>query len=529
MGGAVLARSSDVDDRRPHRGRALRPDDGRALVAPPPARHRGVQALRARRRPELPPAAAQLAVDLLVEHGGGTADAGVTDVDRTTDARRHTCSTSPSRRALVGVDYPRERVVGILRDLGCAVDETGEGTDDTHVLVTPPSWRPDLVDAPDYAEEVARIDGYDNIPSITPTPSDGPRPDPRAAGPPGRRRRAGRGAGFDRGAELPVRRRRSSPTSSMLPGRRRPAVTRSGWPTRCPRSAPLLRTSVLSSLVDALRRNVARGHKDVAIFELGLVFRPGRSRSRTAPVPGVDRPPRRRDARAAVCRRARPAASRGHPRDRPGGAGRVVGSRPGRRLERHGRGGADRGRRARRAGRRRPTTPATRRGTRVGARGSRSPTARSSATPVSCTPRRSPRSTCRRAPWRPSSTSTCSSPRAREPVAGPRVLDLPAGHDRRRAARRRPTWPPPRSRRALRSGAGDSLESVVALRRLRGRAGRGGAPVAGLPPHLPGAGPDPDDRRGQRFPRRRGGGCRRRRRGPSSADRLNARYMHERV
>jgi phenylalanyl-tRNA synthetase beta chain len=49
---------------------------------------------------------------------------------------------------------------------------------------------------------------------------------------------------------------------------------------------PLLRTSILASLVDTLRRNVARGLKDVAIYELGLVFRPGGPLG-TAPVPGV--------------------------------------------------------------------------------------------------------------------------------------------------------------------------------------------------------------------------------------------------
>ena len=93
-------------------------------------------------------AAAQLAVDLLVEHGGGTVDAGVTDVDRTAERTAYLLDvTEPAR--IVGVDYPRERVVGILRDLGCKVEETGEGADGTHVLVTPPSWRPDLVDAPD--------------------------------------------------------------------------------------------------------------------------------------------------------------------------------------------------------------------------------------------------------------------------------------------------------------------------------------------------------------------------------------------
>ena len=31
-------------------------------------------------------------------------------------------------------------------------------------LVTPPSWRPDLTDPADLAEEVIRLEGYENIP-----------------------------------------------------------------------------------------------------------------------------------------------------------------------------------------------------------------------------------------------------------------------------------------------------------------------------------------------------------------------------
>ena len=60
----------------------------------------------------------------------------------------------------------------ILTDLGCVVEADPDGEED-HVLVTPPSWRPDLVDAPDYAEEVARIDGYNRIPSVVPALSGG--------------------------------------------------------------------------------------------------------------------------------------------------------------------------------------------------------------------------------------------------------------------------------------------------------------------------------------------------------------------
>ena len=32
------------------------------------------------------------------------------------------------------------------------------------LLVTPPSWRPDLTDPADLAEEVIRLEGYQNIP-----------------------------------------------------------------------------------------------------------------------------------------------------------------------------------------------------------------------------------------------------------------------------------------------------------------------------------------------------------------------------
>jgi phenylalanyl-tRNA synthetase beta chain len=232
--------------------------------------------------PKLAAAAAQLAVDLLVEHGGGTVDEGVTDVDLTTDRTAYLLDvTEPSR--IVGLDYTRERVVGILRDLGCTVDESGEGTDETHVLVTPPSWRPDLVDGPDYAEEVARIDGYNNIPSITPTPVEGQG---LTHGQKTRRVVADAlaGAGFTEVLTYPFV-AESLADDLMLPADddRRHAV-RVANPLSEER--PLLRTSVIASLVDALRRNVSRGHKDVALFELGLVFRPGGPLGK-APIPSV--------------------------------------------------------------------------------------------------------------------------------------------------------------------------------------------------------------------------------------------------
>ena len=140
----------------------------------------------------------------------------------------------------------------------------GEGTDDTHVLVTPPSWRPDLVDAPDYAEEVARIDGYKNIPSISADPERRPRPDPRAEGAAGSSPTRWPARGFTEvlsypfvAEELADQLDAARPTTTV--------VMRSGWPTRCPRRgrccAP--RSSRASSTRCAATSRAAQGRRDV--------------------------------------------------------------------------------------------------------------------------------------------------------------------------------------------------------------------------------------------------------------------------
>jgi phenylalanyl-tRNA synthetase beta chain len=235
--------------------------------------------------PALAAAAAQLAVDLLVEHGGGTADPGVTDADDTRPRQPTALDVSlPSR--LVGVDYPRGRVVEILRQLGCRVEEAG--TDSDLVRVTPPSWRPDLIDGPDYAEEVARIDGYAKIPSVSPTPTGG-----RGLTHGQRVRRIVAnvlaGQGFVEVLTYPFVSESLADAMGLAPDDDRRNAVRVANPLSD--ELPLMRTSILSTLIEALRRNLSRGHKDLAVFEVGLVPRPGPDSTNTAPVPGVDARP----------------------------------------------------------------------------------------------------------------------------------------------------------------------------------------------------------------------------------------------
>ncbi|MCV2491909.1 phenylalanine--tRNA ligase subunit beta [Geodermatophilus sp. YIM 151500] len=220
------------------------------------------------------------AARLLEQYGGARVVGGPVDVDTRTgrepiglDADR------PARTA--GVPYPTDEVVARLEAVGCTVTTAG-----ARLSVVPPSWRPDLTDPADLVEEVVRLSGYDAVPSVLPTAPPG-----RGLTEEQRRRRAiGRALAEDGHVEAP-----SYPFVGMpvfdaldLPAddeRRRVVLVRNPLSEE----EPALRTTLLPGLLAALGRNVARGQRDLALFEHGSVF-PGGLR-RPAPVPGVDRRP----------------------------------------------------------------------------------------------------------------------------------------------------------------------------------------------------------------------------------------------
>jgi phenylalanyl-tRNA synthetase beta chain len=234
--------------------------------------------------PAVSRAAAERVVELLVQLAGGTADAlgSVYDVS-TAPAPIFLPTSRPAD--LVGVDYTSAEVEESLLAIGATVENAAGGWS-----VTPPTWRPDLTGSADLVEEVARINGYDRIPSVLPV------------APPGRgltreqslRRAVSSGlaaAGLVEVFAYPfVSTGRNAAFAPRLDAPAQPSAVRLANPLDT--DAPEMRMSLIPGLLDTTRRNLSRGLVDLSLYETGSVYystAEGESRSEFIPE-GATRP-----------------------------------------------------------------------------------------------------------------------------------------------------------------------------------------------------------------------------------------------
>jgi phenylalanyl-tRNA synthetase beta chain len=214
------------------------------------------------------PAAARV-VQLLVELAGGAPDALGSKLD-TTEGARPIVVPDGYVSGLIGVDYTDDEIRSSLAEIGGEVEVTDGG-----LSVTPPSWRPDLIDKATLAEEVARIVGYHRIPAVLPV------------APPGRgltraqrlRRNVANALAFGGATEVlayPFVTQEQNDTFGSPDGA---AVAAVKLANPLDASVPFMRASLWPGLIDVARRNLSRGLVDLALFETGVVFRPHPTRT----------------------------------------------------------------------------------------------------------------------------------------------------------------------------------------------------------------------------------------------------------
>jgi phenylalanyl-tRNA synthetase beta chain len=177
---------------------------------------------------------------------------------------------------LGGIRVPRRDVICILESLGFVVAEHAS------LHVTPPSWRRDIDGPADLVEEVVRIHGLADVPSVALSRDAAvAKPVLSAAQ---RRARTVRRALAARGFNECV--------SFSFIARERAKLFGGGDEARQlsnPIASDLdaLRPSLLPSLLAAASRNAARGFSDLNLFEIGAAFQSGMPAAQTANAAGV--------------------------------------------------------------------------------------------------------------------------------------------------------------------------------------------------------------------------------------------------
>ncbi|GAB3595067.1 Phenylalanine--tRNA ligase beta subunit [Corynebacterium faecale] len=230
--------------------------------------------------PALVEIALDLACSLLVDIAGGTIDAGRTLIGEVPGMPTITMPvTRPSE--LAGVEYSAETVVARLEEVGCAVEVNG-----TDLTVTPPTWRSDLTMSADLVEEVLRLEGLEAIPTIVPTAPAG-----RGLSDAQKRRRAvGHALAYAGYAEI-IPSPFMNPETFDVWGLDADDERRKTVAVLNPLEADnnVLSTSLLPSMLEAVRRNVARGHNDFSLFGVQQVsFERGTG---VSPMPAVTERP----------------------------------------------------------------------------------------------------------------------------------------------------------------------------------------------------------------------------------------------
>jgi phenylalanyl-tRNA synthetase beta chain len=182
-------------------------------------------------------------------------------------------------RRLTGLEVGEERIVTILTDLGFTVARRGPV-----LAVTAPSWRPDIEGKADLVEEVMRIVGVDAIP-VTPLPRE-PHVPPAVLTPIQRRTRLAKRVLAARGLMEAVTWSFVSRLEAEQFGGGQPELALAN-----PIAADLsdMRPSLLPGLARAAQRNADRGQDDVALFEVGQIFRGARAEDQKMAAAGVRR------------------------------------------------------------------------------------------------------------------------------------------------------------------------------------------------------------------------------------------------
>jgi phenylalanyl-tRNA synthetase beta chain len=208
------------------------------------------------------------AAKLMVEIAGGTLAEGIIDEYPQPQSVKKVRLGAKRTNCLLGTDLDRRRIRELLESIEFTV-EAVDGDDDS-LVVAPPTFRVDISRPEDLMEEVARLSGYNNIPTTSPAmPAEG-RPPARRLTIRNRLKQLMTGFGFTEAIAYSF----SSESSCDRLGLKAKDPRRSMIHILNPltEEQAVMRTSLVPGILETMGFNLARQIKNLKIFEIGKVF-----------------------------------------------------------------------------------------------------------------------------------------------------------------------------------------------------------------------------------------------------------------
>jgi phenylalanyl-tRNA synthetase beta chain len=208
------------------------------------------------------------AAKLMVQIGNGNLVEGLIDEYPNLQTAKDIELGVERTNRLLGTDLDRNQIRGFLESIEFKVEPIDQNED--RLKVTPPTFRVDVSRREDLMEEVARLSGYNNIPTTFPAmPAEG-RPPAQRIQLRNRIKRLMSGFGFTEAIAYSFVSEASCDRLRVKDSDPRRTLIHILNPLS--EDQAVMRTSLMPGILETMRYNMARQIKNLQIFEIGKIF-----------------------------------------------------------------------------------------------------------------------------------------------------------------------------------------------------------------------------------------------------------------
>jgi phenylalanyl-tRNA synthetase beta chain len=215
-------------------------------------------------------AAANRAAKLMVELGGGRLISGLIDEHPKPQSVKSLKLSVKNTNRLLGTRVQPNEIAHLLKSIEFTVEKKGSKKDEDFLTVTPPSFRVDISRPEDLMEEVARLSGYNNIPTTFPVMPATGRSFHKEIDVRNRIRRLMTGFGFRETTTYSFMHQQSADRLRLKPAD--PRRQRVDILNPLTEDQAAMRTSLVPGFLETVHYNFSQQIKNLKIFEIGKIF-----------------------------------------------------------------------------------------------------------------------------------------------------------------------------------------------------------------------------------------------------------------